>query len=92
MQVFLASVTFYSVGIQGPMVLQFCGIFISQSIGSLHFKTEGKRERISSANFLKSLNSGVNYITSLTFFFFFVFLGPHPQHMEAPRLGVQSEL
>ena len=28
------------------------------------------------------------------FFFFclFVFLGPHPRHMEAPRLGVQSEL
>ena len=24
--------------------------------------------------------------------FFFVFLGPHPQHMEVPRLGVQSEL
>ena len=28
------------------------------------------------------------------FFFlsFFVFLGPHPQHMEVPRLGVESEL
>ena len=25
-------------------------------------------------------------------FFFFVFLGPHPQHMEVPRLGVESEL
>ena len=25
-------------------------------------------------------------------FFFFVFLGPHPWHMEVPRLGVQSEL
>ena len=24
--------------------------------------------------------------------FFFVFLGPHPQHMDVPRLGVQSEL
>ena len=23
---------------------------------------------------------------------FFVFLGPHPQHMEVPRLGVESEL
>ena len=35
--------------------------------------------------------------TSLTNFqhpysFFFVFLGPHPQHMEVPRLGVESEL
>ena len=29
------------------------------------------------------------------FFFFFVFLpfiGPHPQHMKVPRLGVQSEM
>ena len=24
--------------------------------------------------------------------FFFFFLGPHPQYMEVPRLGVQSEL
>ena len=24
--------------------------------------------------------------------FYFVFLGPHPQHLEVPRLGVQSEL
>ena len=24
--------------------------------------------------------------------FFFSFLGPHPQHMEVPRLGVESEL
>ena len=28
----------------------------------------------------------------LIFFFFFLsFLGPHPQHMEAPRLGVRLE-
>ena len=26
------------------------------------------------------------------FFFFLVFLGPHPQHMEVPRLGVELEL
>ena len=26
------------------------------------------------------------------FFFFFAFLGPYPQHMEVPRLGVESEL
>ena len=26
------------------------------------------------------------------FFFFFVFLRLHPRHMEAPRLGVESEL
>ena len=31
---------------------------------------------------------------SLLYFliFFFVFLGPHPKHMEFPRLGVKSEL
>ena len=26
------------------------------------------------------------------FFFFFVFLGPHPWHMEVARLGVESDL
>ena len=26
------------------------------------------------------------------FFIFLSFLGPHPQHMEIPRLGVKSEL
>ena len=26
------------------------------------------------------------------FFFFLVFLGPYPRHMEFPRLGVKSEL
>ena len=25
-------------------------------------------------------------------FFLFCFLGPHPQHMKDPRVGVQSEL
>ena len=31
-------------------------------------------------------------ILSLFFFFgLFVFLGPHPQHMEVPRLGVELE-
>ena len=28
----------------------------------------------------------------MVFFFFFVFLGPHPWHMEVPRLGVKCEL
>ena len=28
----------------------------------------------------------------MEFFIFFVFLGPHLQHMEVLRLGVQSEL
>ena len=34
------------------------------------------------------------HILFLSFFlsFFFFFLGPHPRHMEVPRLGVESEL
>ena len=28
----------------------------------------------------------------MIFFFFLVFLGPHSQHMEVPRLGVELEL
>ena len=30
--------------------------------------------------------------SNLSFFFFCCFLGPHPQHMEVPRLGGKSEL
>ena len=33
-----------------------------------------------------------NFLLQRTFFLSFVFLGPHPQHMELPRLGVKSEL
>ena len=29
---------------------------------------------------------------SFFFFFFFLLLGPHPWHMEVPRLGVKSDL
>ena len=32
------------------------------------------------------------FITNVIFFCLFVFLGLDPQHMEVPRLGVQSEL
>ena len=31
-------------------------------------------------------------ITQSFVFFFFVFLGPNPRHMEGPRLGGESEL
>ena len=31
-------------------------------------------------------------MTELFIYLFIVFLGPHPQHMEVPRLGVKSEL
>ena len=36
--------------------------------------------------------SNQNLELSLLFFFFFAFLGLHLQHMEVPRLGVESEL
>ena len=37
--------------------------------------------------YIMKLRSG-----KLNFFFFFIFLGPHQQHMEVPRLGVKQEL
>ena len=35
-----------------------------------------------------TLFKGVNLFST----FFFGFSGPHPRHMEVPRLGVESEL
>ena len=32
------------------------------------------------------------FLFFLFFFFFFCFLGPHPRHMEVPRIGVESQL
>ena len=37
-------------------------------------------------------SSVIFFSLSLSFFFFSVFLWPHPQHMEVYRLGVKSEL
>ena len=34
----------------------------------------------------------VSQYTISFFFFLFFLLGPHPQHMEVPRLGVESAL
>ena len=43
----------------------------------------------------KNINSKTREIQikslSLSLFFFPQFLGPHPQHMEVPRLGVELE-
>ena len=33
-----------------------------------------------------------NLLLFLLLLFFFCFLGPHPLHMEVPKLGVESEL
>ena len=32
------------------------------------------------------------YFLCNTFFFFYVFLEPHPRHVEVPRIGAKSEL
>ena len=37
-------------------------------------------------------SSGGLVLTYKAASFFFVFLGPHPQHMEVPRVGVEAEL
>ena len=42
-----------------------------------------QQELLSTADFFKTL---------LFYFILFFVLGPHPQHMEVPRLGVISEL
>ena len=34
----------------------------------------------------------VAFLLTFVKFFVFVFLRPHPKHMEVPRLGIQSEL
>ena len=53
---------------------------LSQHIKISMFKTK----HLIYASMLKSL--------PFLFFLSFVFLGPHPQHMEVPRLGAESEL
>ena len=50
--------------------------------------TLGIRQTIS----LFFLSASVYVFHSLVIFFFFKFLGPHPWHMEVPRLGVKTEL
>ena len=35
---------------------------------------------------------GIDRVSGFVFVFVFDFLGPHPQHMEVPKLGVESEL
>ena len=39
-----------------------------------------------------SISSRLSDLVFFSFFGLSVFLGPHLQHMEVPRLGVQSEL
>ena len=48
------------------------------------------RQRAASGDAPPSLGSSTTDF--LTYFLFFCFLGPHPRHMEVPRLGVQLEL
>ena len=41
--------------------------------------------------FVFNTYESVSDLLFLIFFFFYFFLGPYPQHMEVPRLGVESE-
>ena len=41
---------------------------------------------------LESLRMGCRNFVVVVVLFIFAILGPHPQHMEVPRLGVESEL
>ena len=42
--------------------------------------------------YMWNLKNKTLYIAKQLFFVFLPFLGPHPRHMEIPRLGVESEL
>ena len=52
--------------------------------------TENERDTINNSD--NSYELGLSQGNSCQFFFFLVFLGPQVQHIEIPRLGVQSEL
>ena len=43
-------------------------------------------------SYLRDLLSNLKEVLDLFVGFLFVFLGPHPQHMDVPRLGVEWEL
>ena len=50
-----------------------------------------ERKTIQRVNLL-SLGVILQIIAFYLFIYLFVCLGPHPQHMKVPRLGVESEL
>ena len=51
---------------------------------------------INPSNLINTILGSTNLINiilgSIFFFFLLCFLGPHPKHMEVPRLGTESEL
>ena len=51
-----------------------------------------RTELLASAARVASVGPNFIFLSFFLSFFFFVFSGPHPQHMEIPRLGVESEL
>ena len=51
------------------------------------------KENLLDAKFLIICNTkNILFLNKIFIFYFFVFLGPHPWHMEIPRLGIESEL
>ena len=65
----------------------FSSIFVTSGSGSPYFSTDIQVDPIFSHPSLFIIQS---CFFSFFFSLFFVFLGPHQQHMEVPRLGVKS--
>ena len=61
-------------------------------IGAANSFTSSRSQPLSLHSRANGLGKDIMYYLFQDFFFFFVFLGLHSRHMEAPRIGVQSEL
>ena len=77
------------------VILQCCGLFF---FPSCKFQGQGLNlsQSYSLCHSYSNAGSLTHYATAggpfIIFYFTFCFLGPHPWHMEVPRLGVKSEL
>ena len=69
--------------------LELGGNMLYMNWSFLCYQSELKIFKLKKKNFKTYKNS---FQGAFFFFSFFVFLGLHPQHMEVPRLGVQSEM
>ena len=62
------------------------------SLTDIEFKRERvktlKELRLNIKELREDMNSNADFFFLFSFFLSFVLLGPHPQHMEVPRLGV----
>ena len=66
---------------------------LSPSVGAVHQGTQWPNEKSGATERLRVRVKHKVFSGELEiFFFFFGFVGPRLQHMEAPRQGVESEL